>query len=152
MDVYQISKERYHIDTFLATAGSESPAGRWSAQGQGILYTSRSPELALLELLGHFPLLRPADLPELWLTTIRLPEVEQAIFWIDPGRLPANWEVYPLSETQRLLTDWLTDPFSLAVAVPSSILSIAYNVLLHPDHPAFAQLEIISQERLRLGS
>ena len=154
MDVYRINKEPYHTDP-LSTIGSHRHGGRWNPKGVGILYTSRTPELALLEILVHLPPLTLSELPTLWLSTLRLPDLPNAengptepgetIFWINPGKLPWYWKSGTLAETQTILTEWLTEPFCLAVAVPSVILEESYNVLLHPQHPAFAQIDVVNQ-------
>jgi RES domain-containing protein len=151
MDVYRISKEPYHTEP-LSVVGSHRHGGRWNPKGQGILYTSRTPELALLETLVHLPPVRLSELPQLWLTTLRLPNLEPGVFWIDPARLPAYWRTGTLSETQTILADWLTSPFSLAVAVPSVILEITFYVLLHPQHSGYKQIDIIDQRPIPLDS
>ncbi len=151
MDVYRINKEPYHTEP-LSVVGSNRHGGRWNPKGIGILYTSRTPELALLETLVHLPALTLSELPQLWLSTLRLPDATDAIFWTDPARLPAYWRSGTLAETQSILTDWLVDPFCLAVAVPSVIIDLSYNLLLHPDHHFFAQIELISQVVIPLDS
>lgn len=149
MDVYRINKEPYHTDS-LSVLGSERYGGRWNPKGQGVLYTSRTPELALLETLVHLPPVGLTDLPQLWLSTIRLPELTNAIFWLDRTRLPVYWQTGTLAETQSILAEWMVEPFSLAIGVPSAILDVSYNLLLHPSHPAFAQIAVISQQPIPL--
>ncbi|AQG81210.1 RES family NAD+ phosphorylase [Spirosoma montaniterrae] len=150
MDVYRINKTPYHIDP-LSVVGSHRHGGRWNPKGIGILYTSRTPELALLETLVHLPPLTLPELPQRWLSTIRLPDtLADTIFWLDPALLPPYWQTGTLVETQPILTDWLLDPFCLAVAVPSAIIDTSYNLLLHPQHPAFAQVAVVAQRVLPL--
>jgi RES domain-containing protein len=151
MDVYRINKEPYHTEP-LSVVGSRRHGGRWNPKGIGILYTSRTPELALLETLVHLPALTLSELPQLWLSTLRLPDAPDAIFWTDPVRLPPYWRSGTLAETQSILTDWLIDPFCLTAAVPSVIIDLSYNLLLHPAHPSFAQIELVSQIPIPLDS
>jgi len=151
MDVYRIHKEPYHREP-LSVVGSYRHGGRWNPKGMGILYTSRTPELALLETLVHLPPLTLAELPQLWLTTLRLPDEADNIFWLDSTKLPPYWKRGTLGETQTILTDWLQAPFCLALAVPSVILEISYNLLLHPQHASFAEVEVVSQSPLSLDS
>ncbi len=147
MEVYRINKEPYHTDP-LSVIGSHRHGGRWNLKGIGILYTSRTPELALLKTL---PPLTLSELPQLWLSAIRLPDdPDNAIFWSAPDRLPPYWRTGTLTETQTILTDWLLEPFSLAIAVPSAIIDTSYNLLLHPQHPAFARVEVVAQRSLPL--
>lgn len=133
MQVYRINKEPYQDDP-LSVIGSERYGGRWNQKGTGILYTSRSPELALLEMLVHLPPIRLAELPHLYLSTLSLPEEPEAkrgptIFWITPDRLPPRWQLGSMTLTQSILTDWLNEPFCLALAVPSAIIDVSYNLL-----------------------
>ncbi len=151
MDVYRINKEPYHTEP-LSVVGSHRHGGRWNPKGLGILYTSRTPELALLETLVHLPALTLTGLPQLWLSTLRLPDLPDSVFWLKPSLLPAYWNSGTLTETQTILTEWLNDPFSLAIAVPSVILDVSYNLLLHPQHPAYGQIEVIDQIPIPLDS
>lgn len=151
MNVYRINKDPYHRDP-LSVFGSEQYGGRWNPKGLGVLYTSQSPELALLETLVHLPPVTLLEIPQLWLSTIRLPEGNETIFWIIPDSLPAYWQSGTLAATQDILADWLHKPFSLAVAVPSAIIDVSYNLLLHPAHPAFGEVEVINQRRLPLDN
>lgn len=151
MQVYRINKEPYQDDP-LSVIGSERHGGRWNPKGRGILYTSQSPELALLETLVHLPPVGLAELPRLWLSTLSLPEGAETVFWIAPDRLPAYWQSGTLVLTQGILTDWLNEPFCLALAVPSAIIDVSYNLLLHPQHPAFAEVAVVGQRPLPLDS
>ncbi len=144
MEVYRITKDPYHSNS-LSVIGSHRHGGRWTPKGVGILYTSRSPELALLETLVHLPPLTLSELPQLWLSTIRLPNEANNVFWVNPNQLPSCWKTGTLGETQTILTEWLQEPFCLAIAVPPVILEVSYNLLLHPQHASFADIEIIRQ-------
>ncbi|MEZ0606933.1 RES family NAD+ phosphorylase [Fibrella sp. WM1] len=149
MDVYRINKAPYHTDP-LSVIGSHRYGGRWNPKGRGILYTSRTPELALLETLVHLPPVALPELPQIWLSTLRLPDGPDTVFWLEAARLPTYWKQGTLAETQGILGEWLTAPFCLAIAVPSAILEISYNLLLHPQHPDFSQVELIRQQPIPL--
>lgn len=152
MDVYRINKEPYHTDP-LSVVGSYRHGGRWNSKGIGILYTSRSPELALLETLVHLPPIALPELPQLWLTTIRLPDTDnQAIFWLEPAKLPSYWHSDIHSETQVILKEWLNNPFCLAIAIPSVIVEEAYNLLLHPQHESFTRIEVVNRRAIPFDS
>ena len=154
MDVFRINKEPSHERPWhtnpLSIVGSHKFGGRWSPKGTGILYTSRTPELALLETLVHLPPVTLPELPRLWLSTLRLPNVPDAVFWLDPSLMPAHWQSNTLADSQCLLNEWLQKPFCLALGVPSVILDMSYNILLHPLHPAFAQVEVMRQVEIQL--
>ena len=149
MNIYRINKAPYHTDP-LSVIGSQRYGGRWNPRGTGILYTARSPELALLETIVHLPPLTLPELPQLWLSTLRLPDEPNLVFWLEPDRLPPYWQTGTLAETGLIMSDWLQNPFALAVAVPSAILDEAYNILLHPAHPAFSRVEVLAQRPIPL--
>jgi RES domain-containing protein len=60
--------------------------------------------------------------------------------------LPAYWDEQSYERTQWILRDWLTSPTTLAAAVPSVVVPMSYNYLLHPAHPGFKAIEIVKQE------
>ncbi|MBO0936852.1 RES family NAD+ phosphorylase [Fibrella sp. HMF5335] len=153
MDVYRINKEPWHTDP-LSVVGSHKFGGRWNPKGTGILYTSRTPELALLETLVHLPPITLAELPQLWLSTIRLPDdVPDAVFWLDPTLMPAHWKSSStLADTPFILNEWIQQPFCLALGVPSVILNMSYNLLLNPLHPAFAHVKVMSQVAIQIDA
>ncbi|GAA4404006.1 RES family NAD+ phosphorylase [Nibrella viscosa] len=151
MDVYRINKEPYYTEP-LSVVGSRRHGGRWNPKGVGILYTSRTPELALLETLVHLPPLSLGELPPVWLTTLRLPDGPGTVFWIDPNRLPPYWKSGTLAETQGILSDWLNQPFSLALAVPSVIIEVSYNLLLHPQHSMYSHIQVVNQVPIVIDS
>lgn len=151
MQVFRINKEPYHVDP-LSTVGSHRYGGRWNPKGIGVLYTSQTPELSLLETLVHLPPLTLREIPKLWLSTLELPKIPESIFWINPSQLPTYWNTGPLSDTQTILTEWLVSPFSLAIAVPSVIMPESYNLLLHPQHAAYSEVKVIRQRSLPLDA
>ena len=74
--VYRLIKERF-LDTPLA-GGSAKRGERWNPVGVDVLYTSSSPELALVEVLANLMPIRLDELPTYYLITIHLPD-EQAL-------------------------------------------------------------------------
>lgn len=151
MDVYRIVKEPYHEAPYdpLSYIGSmTNGGGRWNPARIGVLYTATSPALALVETMAHFPNLTYSQLPGLHLLTIQIPEDDDAIFWIDPLALPTYWRTGTLMETQSIFIDWMESPFSLALAVPSVIIDVSYNLLLHPEHPLYSETKLLYQSKL----
>ncbi len=137
--VYRLIKEQF-TNTPLSSEGARLWGGRWNPPGVGILYTSASPELTLLEQLVHLPTMPYDDLPRLWLLTLVLPEPPRVL---TPDDLPPNWrdEASFVANHERLGT-WLRQPDVLAVGVPSAVVTESVNYLLHPQHPAFPNIEI----------
>ncbi len=136
--VYRLIKERF-LDTPLSAEGARRYGGRWNPPGVGILYTSASPELALLEQLVHLPELPYGDLPRLFLLTLTLPDPPEQL-----SQLPAGWREEAGYQTcHRLLADWLGHPHVLAIGVPSAVVPESINYLLHPLHDSYAQIRIL---------
>lgn len=149
MNVYRLNKEPYQAEP-LSVEGSRLHGGRWNPKGIGVLYASATPELSLLEILVHLPPLPFAQLPKLWLSTLSLPDDPQAVFYLDPAKLPNFWRTGTLTETQPLLMEWLLEPFCLGLGVPSVVMPLSYNVLLHPQHPDFMNIEVVDQRAFPL--
>lgn len=150
MEVYRILKEPYWRDP-LSVVGATLAGGRWNPPGVGILYTATSPALALLETLVHLPRIGYDQLPRLRVFALNVPDHETC--WIDPNRLPDDWaDSTALPLTQTLFADWLQQPDDLALGVPSAVLDISYNVLLHPKHLLYSSITVLSSSDVVLDS
>lgn len=121
MMVYRLYKSAYIADP-LSAEGARRAGGRWNPKGIPILYTSATPELALLEVIAH---LNPTFVPNFHLLVLDVPD---PIRTVSLKQLPADWrdddQYEPL---QTYLSDWLTQPDGLSVAVPSSIVPRSIN-------------------------
>ena len=148
MEVYRILKEPYWHDP-LSVIGAEIAGGRWNPPGVGILYTASSPALALLETLVHFPKIPYDQLPALRIFTLQIPDSE--VRWIYSDLLPDEW-AYPtaLPLTQSIFAEWLQNPLDLGIGVPSAVMDISYNVLLHPKHLLYESITILGSQDLIL--
>lgn len=148
MNVFRILKQPYLTDP-LSVIGAEKPPGRWNPKGLGILYTSSSPALALLETMVHFPAIDYQDLPTLRLFTLHVPDEE--IRWVNPALLPQDWDnPAQLPLTQTYFQEWLLTPSELVLAVPSAVLDVSWNYLIHPQHPRFEEVQILNQKDIVL--
>ena len=131
MLVYRLYKSTYITDP-LSAEGARRAGGRWNPKGYPILYTSATPELALLEIVAH---LNPVFIPDFHLLVLDTPDTYQKVSLTD---LPTDWqndEHYEILQTH--LSNWLTQPDVLTVSVPSAIVSRSRNYLLHTLHPGF---------------
>lgn len=147
--VYRLVKERF-IETPLSAEGARRWGGRWNPKGIGILYTSATPELALLEQLVHLPTLRYDDLPRLFLLTLALPNEPRII---PSDTLPLNWrDEASFTGNHRLLANWLSTPDVLAVGVPSAVVAESLNYLLHPFHSSFSQIQVMESKPFPIDS
>ena len=131
MLVYRLYKSAY-ITEPLSAEGARRAGGRWNPKGYPILYTSATPELALLETVAH---LNPLYLPSFYLLVLDIPDPHHLVRLAD---LPPNWQDEQQNEVlQAYLWDWLNQPDTLCVSVPSAIVDRSRNYLLHTLHPSF---------------
>ena len=142
LTVYRTVKTKYSQEP-LATEGARLFGGRWNPKGFSLLYTTSSPALALLESLVHQPRVKYEKLPKLVLFTLQVPD-EVTFFPLES--LPAYWSEESYERTQWLLRDWLTNPTTLVAAVPSVVVPMSYNYLIHPARPGFNEIKIVKQE------
>ncbi|WP_128546952.1 RES family NAD+ phosphorylase [Larkinella soli] len=130
MLVYRLYKSTYISDP-LSAEGASRAGGRWNPRGYPILYTSATPELALLEVIAH---LNPGFIPRFHLLVLEVPDECR---FIAADSLPAGWQDEHDGALQTFLMDWLKQPDLPAVSVPSAIVSRSRNYLLHTLHPDF---------------
>lgn len=144
LTVYRIIREKFR-DQALSAEGSRLYGARWNPKGTGILYTTSTPELGLVETLAHAPGVRYEDLPTYWLSSISIPE---NIRFYSREEMPGFWQDKNYERTQNWLGSWLKNPDILAIGLPSVIVPFSHNILLHPKHELFAQVKLISQEKI----
>ena len=154
--IYRIQKLQF-VATLLQGEGARRYGGRWNPEGIPLVYTSVSPELALLETLVHLDGTPFHDLPPYVQVALSVPE--ELVEVIPATALPLGWDQLPSPDhVARFLLSRLqpTSPY-VGFAVPSSVLpgSPSRNVLLNPSHPLIGKVEItavtpqVFDERLR---
>jgi hypothetical protein len=141
--VYRIQKKQF-IESVLTGEGARLNGGRWNPPGTPLVYTSMTPELALLETLVHLDGTPVRDLPPFVRVSIELPE---AIEYIQLSELPTGWDAlkYPESLPQFLLPKLIPSYPALAFAIPSVIVrnTPSRNILINPLHPLMSQVKIV---------
>lgn len=147
LTVHRTVKAKYVADP-LATEGARLFGGRWNPKGYPLLYSTSSPALALVESLVHQPRVKYEKLPNLFLFTLEVPVVStvEDVTTYPPEALPDHWNEESYERTQWILRDWLTNPTTLIAAVPSVVVPMSYNYLLHPAHPHFNEIRVVKQE------
>lgn len=118
--VYRIQKRQF-IDSMFTGEGARLNGGRWNPIGVPLLYTSTTPELALLETVVHLDGTPIRDLPPFVRVTIELPDFIEEV---NPSDLPAGWDLirFP-DELPFFLLPRLKPAYpALAFSVPSVIL------------------------------
>ena len=114
--------------------------GRWNKVGVRMVYTSQSPELAMLELLTK---LSPSAFGVRMAVEIHVPEdvrVQDAAPAV-LGHLLHREE----SDTQSYGSDWAAKGQSLVLKVPSAVLPVSSNYLINPLHPQAQRLRVVRQ-------
>ena len=142
LTVYRTVKAKY-VSEPLSTEGARLFGGRWNPKGYPLLYATSSPALALVESLVHQPRVKYDKLPKLFLLTLEMPE---DVTEHPSEELPNYWSDESYERTQWILRDWLSNPATLVAAVPSVVVPMSYNYLLHPAHPRFSEVQVIKQE------
>jgi RES domain-containing protein len=113
--------------TTLEDACRSERAGRWSWASREVLYTSSTPELAVLEALAH----RAENEATHWLCVVHLPDAAQVR---RVRGLPEDWRTQQ-SLTRCLGNAWFDRMSSPALLVPSALCHEGSNVLVNPFHP-----------------
>jgi RES domain-containing protein len=136
MRLYRLTHRRDPTDAFSGE-GARRVAGRWHPAGVRVVYTSSSVALAVVENLMHletenlavFTFIHAVDVPD---TLIERPPL---------ATLPADWNQPTRSEQARACgQQWAGSRRSLGLALPSVAVPQEFDVLLNPEHPAFADL------------
>lgn len=131
MFVYRIAKKNHIRD--LSGIGARLYGGRWNRKGIGIVYTSESRALSLVEFLVNVPF---SILPnKLCIATV---EIDDQIHpkEIPLGDLPKNWHKFPAPlELAEIGSKWAVSNESLALRVPSAVVPHEFNILINPSHP-----------------
>jgi len=140
--LYRLIRDRYRHEP-LSVEGSRLFGGRWNPKGTGVVYTTSTPELGLIEALAHAPSVPLADLPTYWVFTLDVPD---SIHYFKREELPEYWQEDTYERTQSWLADWLANPGTLGVALPSVFVPLSYNIILHPAHLLFAQIQVTGGE------
>ena len=139
MIVYRLLQAAYQNEP-LSGQGAALYGGRWNPKGLSLLYTTESPALSLLEVLVH---INPKRIPAYHLVTIDVPD---SLRTYRVEELPVEWRATGSSQplpSQTFLLDWLREPDSLVVQVPSSIVPILANYLINPRHSLFSGCKVI---------
>lgn len=117
--------------------GARIYGGRWNSKGTPVVYTSGSQSLAALEMLVH---LDNADLMDRYVffeVTIE----ESLIRELVEADLPGDWRSDPPPANLPKMGDaWVASGVSVALCVPSAIISAERNFLLNPKHPDFEKV------------
>lgn len=115
--------------------GARLYGGRWNTPGRPLIYTASTAALAVLEICVHLDL-APELLPDDYvLVTLDLDDLAVE----DLTGMPVD---------QRAFGDaWLRERRTPVLRVPSVIVPEDNNVLVNPDHPSAAGVNIVGKRR-----
>ena len=117
-------------------------SGRWHSRGHPIVYCSRNPATALLEMLVHLEI-DAEDRPEKFqVLKIEVPDAVSRET-VEVGSLPEVW-MTDLIATQGVGDGWLRERRSALLEVPSVLVPETWNVLVNPVHGDVSQLKIVA--------
>ncbi len=129
---------RAYTGTAFDGEGAQHYGGRWNSPGRPMVYLAGSLALAALEQLAH---LHAADLLEKQFVRFRAVFPSETLLELDEQVLPDDW-TKDLETTRRIGDGWLETGASLALKVPSAVVTEEHNYVLNPGHPDFSRLDI----------
>jgi RES domain-containing protein len=120
--------------------GASSIGGRWNSIGVPVVYTSAAVSLAVLERLVH----SAGKLSSLLDCAMLEVEIPDELVWaLPPADLPAEWnDKSAVPQLRRLGDDWVHSAKSVALRIPSAVVTSEFNFVLNPRHPEFGRLVI----------
>jgi RES domain-containing protein len=126
--------------TSLDGSGGLRASGRWHTRGQRVIYCAPNPATALLEVLVHAEI-DVEDMP----VNFRYLEIEVpdslAVEAVDTKSLGPAWQKN-LEATRQAGDEWLRSRRTPLFRIPSVLVPVTWNVLIHPQHPDAANIRV----------
>jgi len=142
MQVWRICGQKFAADAFSGE-GPRLFSGRWNPKGVPMVYTSAHLSLAAMEVFVHLEIRTEPD--DLMAVSAVLPVHEPTLLLQGEKlvkELPSNWRSLENAILQRIGANWVNTRTSLALMVPSAVIDSEWNVLINPQHPDAARIEI----------
>ena len=138
MQAWRIAKRQLALDR--QGTGARAFGGRWNSPGVAAIYAGLTPEIAAMEKLVHTGDILPADLV---LVKLELPEDPSLYHRYALEDLPQGWDDLPGSTAAADMGDtFVNDGVYLGMIVPSAVIPESYNIVLNPNHVAFADVSM----------
>lgn len=142
MHAWRIAKRQFALDR--QGNGARLAGGRWNSPGVAVVYAGMTPEIAAMEKLVHTGDILPSDLV---LVRFELPDTQNLYRSYEVEDLPEGWDALPGSAAAVNIGDaFVMNCNFLGMIVPSSVMPEAKNIVLNPNHNAFA---IVSMSVIR---
>jgi RES domain-containing protein len=136
MLAWRIAKRQFALDR--TGIGARSYGGRWNSPGIAVIYAGMTPEISALEKLVHAGDILPVDLV---LVSLELPEDETLYYRFSLANLPSGWDDLPGSTAASELGNaFINSGTHLGMIVPSVVMPEASNIIINPNHTAFANV------------
>lgn len=141
VEAWRIVKKK-HAATAFSGEGAARSGGRWNSRGVRMVYTSSTKSLAALENLVH---LNPPVLFEY--VAFRIELDDSLVGKVSFSNLPDDWrDEPPPPSTKKIGDQWIKEARSVALELPSVIISGESNYLLNPLHSDFKKISISKPE------
>lgn len=136
MQVWRISKRQFALDRL--GSGARSFGGRWNSPGVAVIYAGMTPEISAMEKLAHTGDILPADLV---LVRLDCPDEPGLYRHCGLDDMPQGWDALPGSTTAVDFGNaFASAGVYLGMIVPSVVMPEAANIVLNPNHTAFANV------------
>jgi len=145
MQVWRLSRPEFARR--LDGGGNRETGARWNSPGAGVVYTSRSLALCVLETIVHLPAARFVQ--GLVATRIHVPD-DAGVEVVASAELPDDPFAEDAAAWFRQRGDrWLEAGSALALVAPSVIVPQEQNVMLNPRHPRADRIRV--EEEIPFG-
>lgn len=137
MRSWRIAEEDVALDR--SCEGARKSGGHWHAEGCAALYAAMTVELAVLEKFVH----TEGDGPGLALVAVDLPDDPELGLDVRREDLPEGWDdLDDGGSATRFGTAFLDKCHHLYMRVPSVIVGEGINLVINPEHPAYADVKL----------
>lgn len=138
MQAWRIAKKKFALERM--GNGAHSFGGRWNEPGVAVIYAGMTPEIAAMEKLVHTGDILPADLV---LVKLDLPQDQGLYYRCAITDLPPGWDALPGSTSAVTFgNQFVAAGIHLGMVVPSVVMPEASNIVINPNHAAFANVDM----------
>ena len=135
LPAYRIADGRLPI---FDPTGAARNGGRWNSPGRRVIYAATTYSGALLETLAHTNI---GVIPKYQMyVELRIPaevEIEEATAADIPG-----WDAPDQKASRQYGDRWLKERRTAVLLVPSVVTRMERNVVINPEHPACAKIQV----------
>ena len=137
MRTWRIADEDVALDR--SCEGARKSGGHWHAEGCPALYSAMTAELAVLEKFVH----SRGNEEGLVLVAVDLPDDPELGVDVRRDELPEGWDdLDDGGSAAEFGTAFLQKCHHLYMRVPSVIVGEGVNLIINPEHPAYADVEL----------